>query len=67
MKKAQTPEEIQTNQHVNLNTIRALRHILAGIANLQKITGTTGQERVLIAEIHIALSAEIRRIGVIRG
>ncbi|MBN6742208.1 hypothetical protein JKG47_17090 [Acidithiobacillus sp. MC6.1] len=63
MKKATPATEVTpNNQPINHNTIRALRHMLAGIANLQKITATNEQEQVLIAEIHLALRAEIRRI-----
>lgn len=61
-KPAPTNENEQHNQPINLNTIRALRHMLAAIANLQKITATNEQEQVLIAEIHLALRAETRRI-----
>jgi hypothetical protein len=42
MKKAQTPEEIQTiNQPINHNSVKALRHLLNALQALQETESAT--------------------------
>ncbi|OFC61031.1 hypothetical protein BAE30_06280 [Acidithiobacillus caldus] len=62
-KAAPTTEAAQHNQPININTIRALRHMLAAIANLQTAPAVTQREQVLITETYLLLRSEVRRIA----
>ncbi len=62
-KAAPTTEAAPYNQPVNCNTIRALRHMLAAIANLQNVSAITQREQVLLAEAHMLLRSEVRRLA----
>lgn len=48
---------------VNINTIRALRHILSAVANLQYVSAVSQSEQVLLAETHMLLRSEVRRLA----
>lgn len=64
MKKAQTPEEIQTiNTPVNPSIIIALRHMLAAVSNLQTVSSASKSEQILLAESHLLLRKNIRRLA----
>lgn len=58
-----TTEAAPSNQPINSNTIRALRHMLAALSNLQRVTAITQREQVLLAETHLLLRATVRRLA----
>ena len=62
-KPAPTNENEQHNQPINSNTIRALRHMLAAVANLQSVSAVTQSEQVALAEIHMMLRAQVCRLA----
>lgn len=62
-KPAPTNENEQHNRQINPSTIRALRHMLAAVGNLQGVAAVTQQEQALLAETHLALRAQVRRLA----
>ncbi|MEL5848239.1 MAG: hypothetical protein U7M05_02605 [Candidatus Igneacidithiobacillus chanchocoensis] len=53
----------QNNQQINVSTIRALRHLLTAVGNLQTVSAITQAEQVLLAETHLLLRSEVRRLA----
>ena len=60
---APVTEAAPSNQPINLNTIRALRHMLSAVANLQSVSAVTQSEQLALAEIHMMLRANVRRLA----
>ena len=61
---APIPSEIEAhNTPINPNTIRALRHILSAVANLQTVSTASQSEQVLLGETHLLLRENVRRLA----
>jgi len=52
----------QHNQLLDYNAIRAARHMLAALSNLQFIGRVSNSEQVILYEIHHAIRSQIHRL-----
>lgn len=62
MKKAQTPEEVQTVTQLNHNSVKALRHLLLALQSFQELDFATSEACLSARWCWDALKIELDRL-----